>query len=96
MRFSREKFKAIFFYLRLVSGLQSRNMNAKIILNLKEASLHSTKLQWTIHFLFKEKTSWDFFPILVSLSRSPAFVEDEAKLNLSLNLDISKGALTEA
>ena len=70
-------------------------MNAKIIQNLKEASLQSTKLQWTID-LFKEKTSWNFFSILVSLSPSPAFVEDEAKLNLSLNLDISKGALTEA
>ena len=35
-------------------------MNAKIIQNLKEASLQSTKLQWTID-LFKEKTSWNFF-----------------------------------
>ena len=51
----------IVFYLHLVSGLQSRNMNAKIIRNPKEASLQSTKLQSTI-YLFKEK---NFLNILI-------------------------------
>ena len=92
MRFSREKFKAqnCFFYLRLVSELQTRNMNAKIIRNLKRRPACKAR-NFSGSFTFsKKKLLGTFFPFWCHCHPSPAFVEDEAKLNFSLTWTFPK------